>query len=100
MVSTPSPGCWRARWSSATVSANRGTLGSGDVQWMIAGNGIMHQEMHRGNGRGRMQGFQLWANLLSSLKMTAPRYQDITATEIPDIADDDGTRVKVIGGDF
>jgi quercetin 2,3-dioxygenase len=79
---------------------NRGTLGAGDVQWMTAGRGIMHQEMPRGDGLGRMHGFQLWANLPSSLKMTAPRYQDITATAIPDVVDDDGTRVKVICGDF
>ena len=79
---------------------NRGTLGSGDVQWMTAGSGIMHQEMPRGDGLGRMHGFQLWANLPSSLKMTAPRYQDIKAAEIPDITDDDGTRLKVICGDF
>ena len=79
---------------------NRGTLGAGDVQWMTAGRGIMHQEMPRGDGLGRMHGFQLWANLPSSLKMTAPRYQDITAAAIPDVVDDDGTRVKVICGDF
>ena len=79
---------------------NCGTLGSGDVQWMTAGSGIMHQEMPRGDGLGRMHGFQLWANLPSSLKMTAPRYQDIKAAEIPEITDDDGTRVKVICGDF
>ena len=79
---------------------NRGTLGAGDVQWMTAGSGIMHQEMPRGDGLGRMHGFQLWANLPSSLKMTAPRYQDIKAAAIPDVVDDDGTRVKVICGDF
>ena len=79
---------------------NRGTLGAGDVQWMTAGRGIMHQEMPRGDGLGRMHGFQLWANLPSSLKMTAPRYQDIKAAAIPDVVDDDGTRVKVICGDF
>jgi redox-sensitive bicupin YhaK (pirin superfamily) len=79
---------------------NRGTLGAGDVQWMTAGSGIMHQEMPRGDGLGRMHGFQLWANLPASLKMTAPRYQDITSAEIPDVTDDDGTRVKVICGDF
>ena len=70
---------------------NRGTLGSGDVQWMTAGRGIMHQEMPLGDTQGRMHGFQLWANLPSSLKMTAPRYQDIKAAEIPEIIDDDGT---------
>jgi redox-sensitive bicupin YhaK (pirin superfamily) len=79
---------------------NRGTLGAGDVQWMTAGSGIMHQEMPQGDAQGRMHGFQLWANLPSSLKMTAPRYQDIAANDIPDVVDDDGTRVRVIVGDF
>jgi len=79
---------------------NRGTLGAGDVQWMTAGSGILHQEMPQGDARGRMHGFQLWANLPSSLKMTAPRYQDIKAPEIPEIVDDDGTRVRVVCGEF
>ena len=79
---------------------NRGTLGSGDVQWMTAGRGIMHQEMPQGDSEGRMHGFQLWANLPSSLKMTAPRYQDIKGADIPEIVDDDGTRVRVVCGEF
>ena len=79
---------------------NKGTLGAGDVQWMTAGSGILHQEMPQGDPRGRMHGFQLWANLPSALKMTAPRYQDIPALEIPQIVDDDGTTVRVICGDF
>ncbi len=79
---------------------NRGLLGSGDVQWMTAGRGIMHQEMPQGDDRGRMHGFQLWANLPSSLKMTAPRYQDVKAAAIPEITDDDGTRVRVVCGEF
>jgi redox-sensitive bicupin YhaK (pirin superfamily) len=79
---------------------NKGRLGSGDVQWMTAGSGIMHQEMPQGDPKGRMHGFQLWANLPSSLKMTAPRYQDIPAIEIPEMVDDDDTRVRVICGDF
>ena len=79
---------------------NRGVLGSGDVQWMTAGRGIMHQEMPQGDRHGRMHGFQLWANLPSSLKMTAPRYQDIKSTEIPEVVDDDGTRVRVVCGEF
>src|SRR6187431_810874 len=79
---------------------NRGSLGAGDVQWMTAGSGIMHQEMPQGDPQGRMHGFQLWANLPKSLKMTDPRYQDILAQAIPEIADDDGTRVRVIVGDF
>jgi redox-sensitive bicupin YhaK (pirin superfamily) len=79
---------------------NKGTLGAGDVQWMTAGSGILHQEMPQGDTRGRMHGFQLWANLPSRLKMTDPRYQDIPAGEIPDVTDDDGTRVRIICGDF
>jgi redox-sensitive bicupin YhaK (pirin superfamily) len=79
---------------------NRGNLGAGDVQWMTAGSGILHQEMPQGDPQGRMHGFQLWANLPASLKMTKPRYQDVTATDIPDVVDDDGTRVRVICGEF
>ncbi len=79
---------------------NSGNLGAGDVQWMTAGRGIMHREMPHGDPQGRMHGFQLWANLPSSLKMTAPRYQDIAASDIPEVVDDDGTRVRVIVGDF
>lgn len=79
---------------------NRGTLGAGDVQWMTAGSGILHQEMPRGDRQGRMHGFQLWANLPSALKMTAPRYQDVLSRDIPVIADDDGTSVRVVCGTF
>src|SRR5262249_8988804 len=79
---------------------NRGKMTAGDVQWMTAGSGIMHQEMPQGDDRGRMHGFQLWANLPSSLKMTAPRYQDIPAIEIPEVVDDDGTRARVVCGEF
>jgi quercetin 2,3-dioxygenase len=79
---------------------NQGSLGAGDVQWMTAGRGILHQEMPHGDPQGRMHGFQLWANLPSSLKMTAPRYQDIQAAEIPQITDDDGTTVRVVCGEF
>jgi len=79
---------------------NRGTLGAGDVQWMTAGSGILHQEMPQGDPQGRMHGFQLWANLPSSLKMTRPRYQDVAGGDIPEIADDDGTRVRVVCGEF
>jgi quercetin 2,3-dioxygenase len=77
---------------------NRGNLGAGDVQWMTSGSGILHQEMPQGDARGRMHGFQLWANLPSRLKMTAPRYQDIPAAEIPTVVDDDGTSVRIICG--
>src|ERR1700742_950340 len=79
---------------------NRGSLGSGDVQWMTAGSGILHQEMPTGDVKGRMHGFQLWANLPAHLKMTKPRYQDVPASAIPEVIDDDGTRVRVICGDF
>jgi redox-sensitive bicupin YhaK (pirin superfamily) len=79
---------------------NRGTLGAGDVQWMTAGSGIIHQEMPKGDEQGHMHGFQLWANLPSSLKMTAPRYQDVVAKDIPEVTDDDGTRVRVVCGSF
>jgi len=79
---------------------NRGSLGAGDVQWMTAGSGILHQEMPQGDTHGRMHGFQLWANLPSSLKMTAPRYQDVSSTHIPEVVDDDGTSVRVICGSF
>ena len=79
---------------------NEGSLGAGDIQWMTAGSGIMHQEMPKPGQGGQMHGFQLWANLPSSLKMTAPRYQDVPSIEIPEVIDDDGTRVKVIVGEF
>jgi redox-sensitive bicupin YhaK (pirin superfamily) len=79
---------------------NSGSLGAGDVQWMTAGSGIMHQEMPSGNAAGQMHGFQLWANLPSSLKMTAPRYQDVQASDIPVVIDDDGAAVRVIVGEF
>jgi quercetin 2,3-dioxygenase len=79
---------------------NRGSLGAGDVQWMTAGSGIMHQEMPQGDAQGRMHGFQLWANLPSSLKMTKPRYQDITSAAIPEVVEDNGTRVRVVCGEF
>jgi hypothetical protein len=79
---------------------NRGRMGPGDVQWMTAGRGILHQEMPKGDPQGRVHGFQLWANLPSALKMTSPRYQDIAAADIPGVTDDDGTHVKVVCGEF
>jgi quercetin 2,3-dioxygenase len=79
---------------------NKGVLGAGDVQWMTAGSGIMHQEMPRGDAQGRMHGFQLWANLPKSLKMTPPRYQDIKSADVPEVIDDDGTKVRVVTGEF
>jgi quercetin 2,3-dioxygenase len=79
---------------------NAGTLAAGDVQWMTAGSGIVHQEMPQGDTAGRMHGFQLWANLPRALKMTTPRYQDIKADDIPTITDDDGTHVRIVCGSF
>jgi len=79
---------------------NAGTLAAGDVQWMTAGSGIIHQEMPAGDTGGRMHGFQLWANLPAALKMTRPRYQDVRSIDIPEVTDDDGTRVRVICGEF
>ncbi len=79
---------------------NRGAIAAGDVQWMTAGRGIIHQEMPKGDAAGRMHGFQLWGNLPSSLKMTAPRYQEVKAPEIPEVTDDDGTHVRIVCGSF
>jgi redox-sensitive bicupin YhaK (pirin superfamily) len=77
-----------------------GTIGAGDVQWMTAGRGIIHQEMPKGDTAGRMHGFQLWANLPAALKMTAPRYQEVASTDIPEVTNDDGTQVRVVCGTF
>ncbi len=79
---------------------NKGRMTAGDVQWMTAGSGILHQEMPKGDANGRMHGFQLWANLPASLKMTDPRYQDIPSTAIPEVTEDDGTRARIICGTF
>jgi len=77
---------------------NEGTIAAGDVQWMTAGSGIIHQEMPHGDAAGKMHGFQLWANLPSSLKMTPPRYQEVHSQDIPEVTDDDGTKIRVICG--
>jgi len=79
---------------------NQGTIGAGDVQWMTAGRGIIHQEMPKGDAEGRMHGFQLWANLPAALKMTPPRYQEVKAPDIPVVTDDDGTHVRIVCGSF
>ncbi len=79
---------------------NRGAIASGDVQWMTAGSGIIHQEMPKGDATGRMHGFQLWANLPAALKMTKPRYQEVKAAEIPAVKDDDGTEARIVCGSF
>jgi quercetin 2,3-dioxygenase len=75
-------------------------MSAGDVQWMTAGSGILHQEMPKGDSQGRMHGFQLWANLPSSLKMADPRYQDIPSSAIPEVSEDDGTTARIICGEF
>jgi hypothetical protein len=84
----------------ADSMGNQGTIGVGDVQWMTAGSGIIHQEMPHGDAQGRMHGFQLWANLPASMKMTDPRYQEIKAADIPSVTEDDGTTVRIVSGSF
>jgi redox-sensitive bicupin YhaK (pirin superfamily) len=79
---------------------NRGTITAGDIQWMTAGRGIIHQEMPKGDQVGQMHGFQLWANLPSALKMTAPRYQEVKSAEIPEVIDTDGTKARIVCGSF
>ena len=77
---------------------NKGVISSGDVQWMTAGSGIIHQEMPKGDSRGAMHGFQLWANLPAAQKMMPPRYRGITSDQIPEVELEDGINVKVIAG--
>ena len=79
---------------------NSGLLGAGSVQWMTAGSGILHQEMPKGDVDGRMHGFQLWANLPASLKMTSPRYQDIAGADITELHEDDGSVIRVVIGNW
>jgi len=79
---------------------NKGILSGGDVQWMTAGSGILHQEMPLGNAKGQMHGFQLWANLPGSQKMVNPRYQDVSGLDIPLLVDDDGSKIKAIVGSY
>jgi hypothetical protein len=79
---------------------NHGSIDAGDIQWMTAGRGIIHQEMPKGDRAGRMHGFQLWANLPASLKMTAPHYQEVKAPQIPNVTDDDGTQARIVCGTF
>lgn len=77
---------------------NTGVISSGDVQWMTAGSGIIHQEMPKGDGNGSMYGFQLWANLPANQKMMPPRYRDIGAADIPEVELENGIKIKIIAG--
>ncbi len=77
---------------------NKGIISSGDVQWMTAGSGIIHQEMPLGDDQGRILGFQLWANLPASMKMMDPRYRDIKAAQIPEVEVANGVKIKIIAG--
>jgi quercetin 2,3-dioxygenase len=77
---------------------NQGVISSGDTQWMTAGSGIIHQEMPRGDSQGKMEGFQLWANLPKSYKMMEPRYRDIRKDEVPEVQFENGVKVKIICG--
>jgi redox-sensitive bicupin YhaK (pirin superfamily) len=78
---------------------NEGVILSGDVQWMTAGSGIIHQEMPKGRDDGMMWGFQLWANLPASHKMMEPRYRDVKSQQIPEVGLDSGVKIKVICGE-
>ncbi|MDH3567016.1 MAG: pirin family protein, partial [Desulfobacteraceae bacterium] len=78
---------------------NKGMISSGDVQWMTAGSGIIHQEMPKGDENGRMYGFQLWANLPSGEKMMDPRYRDIASKQIPEVKLPNETTIKIISGE-
>ena len=79
---------------------NSGTIGKGDVQWLTAGSGIIHEEMPQEPEQGIMEGFQLWVNLPAKLKMTSPRYQDVKSKEIPAVKSDDGLVVRIIAGEY
>lgn len=77
---------------------NRGVISAGDVQWMTAGSGIIHQEMPKGDSQGKMEGFQLWANLPASQKMMSPRYREVKQSQIPQVTRTDGTIIRIIAG--
>jgi len=77
---------------------NKGIISSGDIQWMTAGSGIIHQEMPKGDADGMMLGFQLWANLPKSRKMMEPRYRDVKSRQIPELVLENGTKIKIICG--
>lgn len=102
---TTNPGCLSKTGASYVLAGtvehgdslgNRGAIAAGDIQWMTAGSGIVHQEMPKGDQTGRMHGFQLWANVPAALKMTKPRYQEVKSADIPSITDDDGTHVRLV----
>ena len=77
---------------------NSGVIGAGDVQWMTAGSGILHEEMPKAGPR-RLDGFQVWVNLPAKLKMTEPRYQDVPANRIPEVVRPGGGRIRVVAGE-
>jgi len=89
---------WRGDVEHGDSLGNSGVISGGDVQWMTAGSGIIHQEMPKGDSQGSMHGFQLWANLPAAYKMMNPRYRGLTGAEIPEVVDPGGTRIKVIAG--
>jgi hypothetical protein len=78
---------------------NKGVIGAGDVQWMTAGSGIIHQEMPKGDESGRMGGFQLWANLPALHKMMDPRYREVQAHQVPEVTVGGGVKIRIICGD-
>src|SRR5277367_5618279 len=77
---------------------NQGAIAAGDVQWMSAGSGIIHQEMPKGDAHGAMHGFQLWANLPAASKMSEPRYRGIVSADIPEAKDSSGSTIKIVAG--
>jgi redox-sensitive bicupin YhaK (pirin superfamily) len=83
----------------ADSMGNKGVIGPGDVQWMTAGSGVIHQEMPQETPSGMLWGFQFWANLPASRKMMPPRYRDVKATDIPEVTLETGTRIKIISGE-
>jgi redox-sensitive bicupin YhaK (pirin superfamily) len=89
----------RGRAEHGDSLGHAGVIGPGDVQWMTAGSGIIHQEMPKGDARGSMHGFQLWANLPRARKMMAPRYRGLTSADIPEVTRESGARIRIIAGE-